>query len=116
MRNPANGSPAGPSHHRPIKTRHATGNYLRGMRPVAHMHYDARVETKAGTSSYYQQHMADMKNRARTTGQRPMQTSGESSLREAPAPAKHCYKCGEAFPVERAKFCCTCGEKRFGVE
>ncbi len=32
----------------------------------------------------------------------------------ASAAAKHCHECGEAFPVDWAKFCCECGEKRLG--
>ena len=29
--------------------------------------------------------------------------------------AKHCHQCGEPFAIDRAKFCCECGQKRFGV-
>jgi len=31
------------------------------------------------------------------------------------AAAKHCHECGEVFPVDWAKFCCECGEKRLGL-
>lgn len=29
--------------------------------------------------------------------------------------AKHCHVCGETFPIDKAKYCCECGEKRLGV-
>ncbi|UJR07773.1 hypothetical protein I4U23_012056 [Adineta vaga] len=123
VKNLPNDSATNYNNPRLIKTRITKGNYLRGMQRSDRTNGVERDQSKNETTSYYQQHIAEVKNRSLASNQRlPQQTNGDDYQRhESQKPriqtiAKHCHECGEAFPVERAKFCCECGQKRFGIE
>ncbi|CAF1173920.1 unnamed protein product, partial [Adineta ricciae] len=121
MKAHSNGSSSNFHNPRLIKARNTTGNYLRGMRRPDRT--GDLEQSKNESTSYYQQHIAEMKTRALKVNPRPSQTKTdddyqhhETQIPRGPTLAKHCHECGEAFPTERAKFCCECGEKRFGIE
>ena len=79
-----------------------------------------RGQQKTNTPPQFQHRTVGVKARSPSPGRPPSQTDDDSHPQQkmkAPATAaKHCHECGEAFPVERAKFCCGCGEKRLGIE
>lgn len=49
------------------------------------------------------------------TAQISTHTAQQTRTPGGPTAAKHCHECGEAFPVDWAKFCCECGEKRLSL-
>jgi hypothetical protein len=115
------------------KTRSAVGNYLPGMMRTGRttengdlnvMAATGRGQSKADTSSQVQQLTTGVKTRSPSPARRPSLVNGDLQQQQqqkirtpvASTAAKHCHECGEAFPVEWAKFCCECGEKRFGLE
>lgn len=81
-----------------------------------------RGQQKIDQSSQVTQRTTGVRTRSPSPAQRPSQVNGGAAQpTKARAPvastaAKHCHECGGAFPVEWAKFCCECGEKRFGLE
>jgi len=132
MRNNTNGTPTKFGKHRMTKTRSAAGNYLPGAMRTGRttengdlnvMAAVGRGQQKSDTSSQAPQRTTGVKTRSPSPARRPPQINGDSQQQQqkiraplAPTAAKHCHECGEAFPVEWAKFCCECGEKRFGLE
>ncbi len=44
------------------------------------------------------------------TNRRILET--QSNSRKVPGQSKFCGECGTQFPVEWAKYCCLCGERR----
>jgi hypothetical protein len=128
MNNPDNDVPPKHGNHRIIKTRSAKGNYLPGtMRTGRTTENDGlnviagggRGQQKNDTSSQFPPHMTRGKTRSPSPAHGPLQINDGFQQHEkvrVPTAAKHCHGCGEAFPVEWAKFCCECGEKRFGME
>ena len=112
------------------KTRSAAGNQLPGMMRTGQTieNGDLNVIAAAGrgpqkndVSSQVQQRTTGVRTRSPSPARQPPQVNDDflqqkSRTGVAPTAAKHCHECGEAFPVEWAKFCCECGEKRFGFE
>jgi membrane protease subunit (stomatin/prohibitin family) len=112
------------------KTRSAVGNYLPGMMRTGRTTENGDLNVIAGsergqqkndTSSQVQQRTTGVKTRSPSPARRTLQMNGGSQQQKTRAPAattaaKHCHECGEVFPVEWAKFCCECGEKRLGLE
>lgn len=84
-----------------------------------------RGQPKNDASPQLQRRTVGIKTRSPSPARRPSQTNGilqqqqqqhqKTRVQTASTPAKHCHECGEAFPVEWAKFCCECGEKRLGL-
>jgi hypothetical protein len=131
MRTATNGTPHKFGNYRMTKTRSAAGTYLPGAMRTGRttengdlnvMAAVGRGQQKSDTSSQVQQRAPGVKTRSPSPARRPSQINGDSQQQQkirtplAPTAAKHCHECGEAFPVEWAKFCCECGEKRFGLE
>lgn len=131
-KNSTNGTPSKHSNSRMTKTRSAAGNYLPGtMRTGRTSENDGlnviaaaeREQHRNDTSPRLQQRFVGVKTRSPSPARRPPQLNGTFKSQQqkirppvASTAAKHCHECGEAFPVEWAKFCCECGEKRFGFE
>ena len=135
-----NGTPPKYGSLRPSKTRSATGTYLRGMMRTGRTTENDGLnvmaasgrggQQKADASPQLQRRTVGIKARSPSPARRqpPMNGMGSAQLQSpsqtaqptrtvgAPTAAKHCHECGEAFPVEWAKFCCECGEKRLGLE
>ncbi|CAF1086814.1 unnamed protein product [Rotaria sordida] len=133
MRNKTNGTPPKYGSLRMTKTRSAAGNYLPGMMRTGRttendglniMAAAGREQQKNDGSPRLQQRTIGVKTRSPSPARRIPQVNGsihhqqQQKIRAlaASTAAKHCHECGEAFPVEWAKFCCECGEKRFGFE
>jgi hypothetical protein len=81
-----------------------------------------RGPQKRDASPQIQRRTAGIKTRSPSPARRPSQGNGishqtQQNIRSpmGSAAAKHCHECGESFPVEWAKFCCECGEKRLGL-
>ena len=80
-----------------------------------------RGPQKPDASPQLQRRTVGIKTRSPSPARRPSQTDGVLQQQQktrtpiGSAAAKHCHECGEAFPVEWAKFCCECGEKRSGL-
>ncbi|CAF1171158.1 unnamed protein product [Adineta steineri] len=109
-----------------IKTRNATGNYLRNITGPGRTPDNNRFNTMEdtdqeqqtySTGSRQQQRMTHVKTKTPGPNLRPTHVNGglQQQKIKIPPAAKHCHECGEAFPVETAKFCCSCGEKRYGI-
>lgn len=112
------------------KTRSAAGNYLPGMMRTGRTmeNGDLNVMAAAGRgpqkndqASQVSQRSTGAGTRSPSPAHRTSQVDGAAQPMKVRTPiastaAKHCHECGEAFPVEWAKFCCECGEKRFGLE
>lgn len=78
-----------------------------------------RGQQKTEVSSPSQQQMTGLKTRSPSPARRTSNandTPQKIRVPAAPTAAKHCHQCGEAFPVDWARFCCECGEKRYGLE
>ncbi|CAF2514653.1 unnamed protein product [Rotaria sp. Silwood2] len=133
MRNNTNGTPPKYGSLRMTKTRSAAGNYLPGtMRTGRTTENDGlNVLAAVGREQHQkndvsprlqQQRTTAMKVRSPSPTRRISQINGGFNQQQktrapvASTAAKHCHECGVAFPVEWAKFCCGCGEKRFGFE
>jgi hypothetical protein len=131
MRHNTNGTPPKYGNYRMTKTRSAVGNYSPGMMRTGRTTENDGLNVVAGTgrgqqknniSSPNQEHPPGVRTRSPSPARRPSQINGGFQQQQkikapvAPTAAKHCHECGEAFPVEWAKFCCECGEKRFGLE
>lgn len=114
------------------KTHSAAGNYLPGMMRTGRTTENdglnllaavEREQQKNDASPRLQQRTTGAKTRSPSPSRRVSQMTGgfnqQHQKKKVPATstaAKHCHECGEAFPVDWAKFCCECGEKRFGLE
>jgi hypothetical protein len=112
------------------KIRSAAGNYLPGMMRTGRtaengdlnsMAAAGRGHTKVETPPQAQQRTPGVRTRSPSPARRTSQLNGETQVQKgkpmvATTAAKHCHECGEAFPVDWAKFCCGCGEKRLGLE
>jgi membrane protease subunit (stomatin/prohibitin family) len=81
-----------------------------------------RGQQKSDASPHLQRRTSGMKTRSPSPARRPsqgndgvqqQQQKGRTQI--VSAAAKHCHECGEAFPVDWAKFCCECGKKRLGL-
>jgi hypothetical protein len=128
MRNTTNGTPPKYGQYRMSKTRSAAGNYLPGsMRTGRTTENDGlniiAAAQKNDASPPVQRRMIELKEGSPSLAGRPSQVNDafqqqQQNIRTpvASTAAKHCHECGEAFPVEWAKFCCECGEKRYGLE
>lgn len=122
-----NGTPPKSGSNRNTKIRSATGAYLPGtMRTGRNMENDdlnvmaasGRGQQKSDASPQLQRRTAGIKTRSPSPARRPSQTNDISQQNQptrTPTGAKHCHECGVAFPVEWAKYCCECGEKRLGL-
>ena len=76
-----------------------------------------QVHQKTDPSSPASQRTTGVRTRSPSPAHRPSQVNGGAARPAVSSTAaKHCHECGEAFPVDWAKFCCECGEKRFGLE
>ncbi|UJR38366.1 hypothetical protein I4U23_031036 [Adineta vaga] len=129
--NNTNGTPPKYGSYRSAKTRSATNNYVPGMMRTGRTLENDDLNVLAGTgrgqqkvdaSPQSQRRTGGIKTRSPSPARRPSLTNGVSQqqpqkarTQAASAVAKHCHECGEAFPVEWAKFCCECGEKRLGL-
>ncbi|CAF1396564.1 unnamed protein product [Adineta steineri] len=123
-----NGTPPKYGTYRVAKTRSATGVYPPGMmRTGRTMENDdlnviaaGRGQQKADPSPQPQRRVVGMKTRSPSPARRPSQSNGvvqqyqqqqqqqqktRTQIPAAAAAAKHCHECGDAFPVEWAKFC-----------
>ena len=114
------------------KMHSATGNYLPGTIRTGRTTVNGglnvlaaagREQIKTDNSPRSQYRTIGPRTRSPSLAHQPPRTTGGSHHQPqnnrqpvASTAAKHCHECGEAFPVEWAKFCCECGEKRFGVE
>ncbi|CAF1118407.1 unnamed protein product [Rotaria sp. Silwood1] len=136
MRKNTNGTPPKYGSLRMTKTRSAAGNYLPGMMRTGRttendglniMAAAGREQQKNDVSPRFQtqqQRTTGTKTRSPSPARRISHINGgfnQQQQQKTKAPvastaAKHCHECGNAFPVEWAKFCCECGEKRFGFE
>jgi hypothetical protein len=131
MKNTTNNTPSKYGNYRMAKTRSAAGNYLPGMMRTGRtaqngdlniMAAAGRGQMKVETPPQVQGRTPGVRTRSPSPARRPSQVNGDNQQPQkirpsiAPTAAKHCHECGEAFPVEWAKFCCECGEKRFGLE
>ena len=83
-----------------------------------------RGQQKTDASPQPQRRTTGLKTRSPSPARRQPQANGVSGGQQQPqnvrspitsTAAKHCHECGEAFPVDWAKFCCECGEKRLGL-
>ena len=79
-----------------------------------------RGQQKSDASPQLPRRTVGLHTRSPSPARRPVQTNDGVQQQKtrgiiAFAGAKHCHECGEPFPVERAKFCCECGEKRLGL-
>lgn len=124
-----NGTPPKYGSYRMAKTRSAAGNYLPGtMRTGRTMENGDLNVTAAGRGQQRNEHSPQtpqrttgLRTRSPSPAHRPSQVNGAFQQQKVRAPvahtaAKHCHECGGAFPVEWAKFCCECGEKRLGLD
>lgn len=132
-----NGTPPKYGSLRAPKTRSATGTYLPGMMRTGRTTENDGLNVMAAAgrggqqrtdaSPQIQRRTFALKTRSPSPARRQPPTNGIGSAGAqpqsqqtrppvAPTAAKHCHQCGEAFPVEWAKFCCECGEKRYGLE
>jgi hypothetical protein len=123
MKTTTNGTSSKYGSHRMAKTRSAAGNYLPGMMRTGRttQNGDLNVIAAAGRGQQVQQRTSGVNTRSPSPARRPSQNNGAVQQQKVRTPvastaAKHCHECGEAFPVDWAKFCCECGEKRFGLE
>lgn len=119
-----NGTPPRSGNNRTSKIRSATGAHLPGtMRTGRTMENDdlntvaatGRGQQKNDVSSNTQKRTSGVKTRSPSPAHRP--TPGYNVVeqfkgRMVSSAAKHCHECGEAFPLEKAKYCCQCGHKR----
>jgi hypothetical protein len=125
-----NGTPPKSGNYRTTKPRSATGPYLPGMmRTGRTMENDdlnviaaGRGQPKSDASPQIQRRTTGIKTRSPSPARRPLQNNDVLQQHQqktrttiVSAAAKHCHECGEAFPVDWAKFCCECGEKRLGL-
>ena len=126
-----NGTPPKHGSFRSTKTRSATGTQLPGMmRTGRTMENDdlnviaaaGRGQQKSDASPQLQRRNTGLKTRSPSPARRQPQVNGggQQQPQKVRTPttstaAKHCHECGEAFPVDWAKFCCECGEKRLGL-
>ena len=123
-----NGTPPRHGSFRTPKTRSAAGSYIPGMMRTGRttenddlnvMAAAGRGQTRADASPTAQRRVIGVKTRSPSPARRPTQVNGTGSQKPrtpvASTAAKHCYECGEQFPVEWAKFCCECGQKRLGL-
>ncbi|CAF3136348.1 unnamed protein product [Rotaria socialis] len=121
-----NGTPPKSGSHRTTKIRSAAGAYLPGMmRTGRTMENDdlnvlaatGRGQQKAEASPQLQRRTPGVKTRSPSPARRTSQVSDVSQQQQtrATTAAKHCHECGIAFPVDWAKFCCQCGEKRLSL-
>ncbi|CAM2701076.1 unnamed protein product [Rotaria socialis] len=113
-RKPMNGKSPKFSSDQVTKTRSAAGNYLPAV---------GRERQKKDVSPRLQQRTIVMKKRSPSPTHRLSQLNGSFNYQQkkirapiASTAPKNCHECGESFPVEWAKFCCECGEKRAGFE
>ncbi|CAF3090733.1 unnamed protein product [Rotaria sp. Silwood2] len=132
--NNRNGTPPKYGSNRTTKTRSATGAYLPGMmRTGRNIENDdlnilagtGRGQQKSDASPQLQRRTSGLRTRSPSPARRPSQANEflqqqqhqqqQQQNSRAPTAAKHCHECGKAFPVEWAKFCCECGEKRLGL-
>ena len=79
-----------------------------------------RGQQRSAISPQLQRHATGIRTRSPSPARRPIQVNGVLQQQHIRTPvastaAKHCHECGEAFPVEWAKFCCECGERRLGL-
>lgn len=128
MRNGTNRTPPKFGNYRMGKIRSAAGNYLPGMMRTGRTTENGDLNVLAAnrgqqktepTSPSQQQPSTGRKTRSPSPARRPSNATGTPQKTRAPVTstaAKHCHQCGEAFPVDWAKFCCGCGEKRYGFE
>lgn len=78
-------------------------------------------QQRSDASPHSQRRTIGVKTRSPSPAHRPSQGNGlglQQKFQTPPsssAAAKHCHECGQAFPVDWAKFCCECGHKRLGV-
>ena len=108
------------------KTRSAAGNYLPGMMRTGRTAENGDLNSMAAagrgqTKGDAQPRTPGVRTRSPSPARRAPQTNGGTPPQKVQPPlastaAKHCHECGEAFPVDWAKFCCECGEKRLGME
>ena len=122
-----NGTPPRSGNNRTSKVRSATGPYLPAtMRTGRTMENDdlnivaatGRGQQKSDVPSNTQRRTSGVKTRSPSPAHRPAQGNGvleQQKFRIVSTAAKHCHECGEAFPLEKAKYCCQCGKKRLGV-
>ncbi|CAF3080443.1 unnamed protein product [Rotaria socialis] len=131
-RKPMNGKSPKFSSDQVTKTRSAAGNYLPGMmrtgRTIKNNDLNliaavGRERQKKDVSPRLQQRTIVMKKRSPSPTHRLSQLNGSFNYQQkkirapiASTAPKNCHECGESFPVEWAKFCCECGEKRAGFE
>ncbi|CAF1126779.1 unnamed protein product [Rotaria sordida] len=129
--NNINGTPPKYGSYRTTKTRSATGTHLPGMMRTGRtiengdlniMAATGRGQQKPDASPQMQRRATGLKTRSPSPARRPPQVDGflqqqqqQQQKTRVPTAAKHCHECGEAFPVEWAKFCCECGAKRLGL-
>lgn len=74
-----------------------------------------RNQTKTEMSPNVQRRGFTLKTRSPSPSRRQPENNGVSAQKNRVPVAKHCYECGSQFPVDWAKFCCECGEKRAGI-
>jgi hypothetical protein len=125
MRNNIHGTPPKYGNYRMTKTRSAAGNCLPGMMRTGRTTENDGLNVIAANGRGQQKNDVSEQSQQRTPGvktQSSSQLNGayqqQQKIRAAvvSTAAKHCHECGEAFPVDWAKFCCGCGEKRIGLE
>ena len=131
MNNNINGTPPKSGSFRAPKTHSATGVYQPGTMRTGRTTENGDLNVTAASGRVYQKRDPSPQLQRRTPGMKTRSPSpahraspGNGVLRQqqkigtpptSSGVAKHCHECGEPFPVDWAKFCCECGEKRLGL-